>query len=1059
MVRCGSGDDSSAVAVGSGLNEGSKLMKLQFDANKPFQLDAIAAVTDLFDGQPLGAPDYSVIHVEDWGGMYSGQAQTELGLGNSLLLPDDKLLANTRAVQNRNDIETPETPVPLEAWELFDPAANNSRHCPHFSVEMETGTGKTYVYLRTIFELSRRYGFQKFIIVVPSVAIREGVLKNLEITAEHFRALYNNLSFEHFVYDAKKVNRLRQFAVSNTLQICVINIQAFNKKDVAVIYKESDRLSGHQPIEFVQATRPIVIIDEPQSVEGGEEGAGLAALKQLNPLCTLRYSATHRNPYNVVYRLDPVRAFELRLVKQIVVASTSAEGGANNAFVRVEKIDYKPTLKAKVRIHVQTNDGPKEKSITVKSGTDLFSVSEERACYQSGFVVAEINAEPGNESLRFDNGRVLRLGEEMGGMRDDVWRVQIKHTVQKHLDRELQLRERGIKVLSLFFIDRVANYRDYDETGRPVKGKFAEALEAALAELAKDPRYSASFNPEPTATARRVSGDVPNAVAVGSGLNDTAATRPKSLGLEWLKLPLDQLHNGYFAADKAKKGQQQPIWKDTRGDTQADDEVYNLIMKDKERLLSMDEPLRFIFSHSALREGWDNPNVFQICTLNESRSAVKKRQEIGRGLRLPVDQHGQQVVDESINKLYVMANESYEDFARSLQTEYEEDCGVTFGKVPITALAKLPRVVDGEERPIGRQAAEAIKSALVEQKMLDIEGRLQPAFDPQRPDFKLELPEPLRELAPAVVDLLASYQIERHIRKEKDEGPNRLRKEVQLTPEFLALWEKIKPRTTYRVEFATDELVMRAVAAVKQMTKIEPPKIRVSTGRLEVKKGGIETLAVSAAEERAVLTARPVPDLLAYLQNETELTRSTLIRVLKESGKLAEFFVDPQRFMDAVATILKHELHRLLVEGIKYERIISTGPEAEWEMSLFDNSDNKALINYLTALRVQHSVYEYVVYDSEVEREFAKQLDAREDIKLFVKLPSKFLIDTPVGQYNPDWAVVKHNGETLYLVRETKSTRDFLKLRTSEADKVNCGKKHFEAIGVPFAVAVTADEV
>ena len=995
-------------------------MKLQFDANKPFQLDAIAAVTDLFDGQPQGAPEYSVIHVADWGGMYSGQAQTELGLGNSLLLPDDKLRANTRAVQNRNDIEVPENLVPLEAWELFDPAANTSRQCPHFSVEMETGTGKTYVYLRTIFELSRRYGFQKFIIVVPSVAIREGVLKNLEITGEHFRALYNNLSFEHFVYDAKKVNRLRQFAVSNTLQICVINIQAFNKKDVAVIYKESDRLSGRQPIEFVQATRPIVIIDEPQSVEGGEEGAGMAALKQLNPLCTLRYSATHRNPYNVVYRLDPIRAFELRLVKQIVVASTSAVGGANDAFVRVEQIKYQPRIQAKLRIHVQTNEGPKEKSVTVKNGADLYSLSEERECYRHGFVVAEINAEPGSECVRFDNGRVLRLGEEVGGMRDDVWRVQIKHTVQKHLDRELQLRERGIKVLSLFFIDRVANYRDYDEAGQPVRGKFAEAFEALLTEFAKDGRYAK---------------------------------------LEWLKLPLEQLHNGYFAADKARKGQQQPIWKDTRGDTQADDEVYNLIMKDKERLLSMDEPLRFIFSHSALREGWDNPNVFQICTLNVAHSAVKKRQEIGRGLRLPVDQHGQQVVDESINKLYVMANESYEDFARSLQTEYEEDCGVTFGKVPITALAKLPRVVDGEERPIGRQAAETIKAALVEQKMLDTEGRLQPAFDPKRPDFKIELPEPLRELTPAVVDLLASYQIERHIRKEKDEGPNRLRKEVQLTPEFLALWEKIKPRTTYRVEFSTDELVMRAVPALKQMAKIEPPKIRVSTGRLDVRKGGIETVAVSAAEERAALTARPVPDLLAYLQNETELTRSTLVRILKESGKLVEFFVDPQRFMDAVASILKHELHRLLVEGIKYERIGGTEPEAEWEMSLFDNADNKALINYLTALRVQHSVYEYVVYDSEVEREFAKQLDAREDIKLFVKLPSKFLIDTPVGQYNPDWAVVKQNGETLYLVRETKSTRDFLKLRTSEADKVNCGKKHFEAIGVPFAVAVTADEV
>ena len=992
-------------------------MKLQFDANQQYQLDAVATVTDLFEGQPQGAPEYSVIQVGDWGGLFTGQAQTELGVGNRLLLAPEKLLANTRAIQARNDIEIAAPANPLDAWELFDSAANAARTCPHFSVEMETGTGKTYVYLRTIFELSRRYGLQKFIIVVPSVAIREGVLKNIEITAEHFRALYNNLPFEHFVYDAKKVNRLRQFAVSNTVQILVINIDAFRKNFTGteaeqksnVIYKESDKLSGRQPIEFVQATRPIVIIDEPQSVDSTEKAQ--EAIRALNPLCTLRYSATHRNPYNLVYRLDPIRAFELRLVKQIVVASATAHGGANDAFVRVEQIDYKNGIKAKLRIHLQTADGPKEKSVTVKNGTDLFSVSNERACYQDGFAVAEINAEPGNEYIRFNNGRIMRLGDESGGMRDDVWRAQIKHTVKKHLEKELQLRGRDIKVLSLFFIDRVANYRDYDESGQPVKGKFAEAFEAELAEFAKDSRYAP---------------------------------------LEWMKLPMDRLHNGYFAADK--KG----VLKDTRGDTKADDEVYNLIMKEKERLLSEEEPLRFIFSHSALREGWDNPNVFQICTLNETRSAVKKRQEIGRGLRLPVNQFGQRVFDESVNKLFVMANESYEDFARALQTEYEEECGVTFGKVPITALARITHVVDGEEKPIGREIAEVIKTALVKQKMLDTEGRIQPAFDPKRKDFKIELPEAQKDLVPAVVDLLASYQIERHIRKDKDEGTNRLKKEVTLSPEFIALWDRIKPRTTYRVEFETDVLVRRAVDAIKRMERIEAPKIRVSAGQLDVKKGGIVTQAMSVAEEQVMNDHKPVPDILAYLQNETELTRSTLVRILKQSGRLAELFCDSQRFLDAVAHILKYELHRLLVDGIKYERIAGDGSEAEWEMMLFKNEE---IINYLTALQVNHSVYEYVVYDSEVEREFAKRLDTREDIKLFVKLPSKFEIDTPVGKYNPDWAVVKHDSQTLYLVRETKSTKDFEKLRTSEADKVRCGRKHFESLGVPFAVVVSAEEV
>ena len=340
--------------------------------------------------------------------------------------------------------------------------------------------------------------------------------------------------------------------------------------------------------------------------------------------------------------------------------------------------------------------------------------------------------------------------------------------------------------------------------------------------------------------------------------------------------------------------------------------------------------------------------------------------------------------------------------------------------------------------------------------MLDAEGRIQPAFDPQRPDFTLELPEAQRDLVPAVVDLLASYQIERHIRKERDEGVNRLKKEVVLSPEFQALWDRIKPRTTYRVEFETEVLVQRAVAAIKHMERIEPPRVRVIAGQLGVGRGGVTAAAVSVAEDPIAYENRPVPDLLAYLQNETELTRATLVRILKASGRLDEFFHNPQRFMDAVAALLKHELHRLLVDGIKYERLPGPGPEAEWEMLLFKDAE---MINYLSALQVRKSVYEYVVYDSAVERAFARQLDARDDIKLFVKLPGWFQIDTPVGTYNPDWAILKHDGQALYLIRETKGTRDFLQLRTSEAEKIHCGQQHFDTLGVPFAVVVSANEV
>ncbi len=983
-------------------------MKLQFDPGQAYQLDAISAVVDLFEGQPQGASDMAVIRTGGMDGLFAGQERTELGMGNALALPLEKLRENLRAIQLRNDIEAEEEAT-MQTWNVLDPLRGREREVPHFSVEMETGTGKTYVYLRTILELSQRYGFRKFIIVVPGVAIREGVLKNIEVTRDHFRTLYNNPVFEHFVYDAKRVNRLRQFAVSNGLQVMVMNIDAFRKAESNVIYKESDKLSGRQPIEFVQAARPIVIIDEPQSVDNTEKAQ--EAIRALNPLCTLRYSATHRNPYEVVYRLDPVRAFELKLVKRIIVGESRTEGGMGDAFVRVENVEYKKGITAKLRYHEQGANGPVEKAKKVKVGDDLYRLSKERAAYQQGFEVAEIHAEPDNEFVRFSNGITLKLGEDHGGMRDDVQRAQIRHTIKAHLDKELRVRDRGIKVLSLFFIDRVAHYRDYDEEGQPRKGKFAETFEETIADFVQDPKYAA---------------------------------------LDWLKLPVTQLHNGYFAADK--KG----VVKDTRGDSQADDAVYDLIMKDKERLLSLDEPLRFIFSHSALREGWDNPNVFQICTLKEAGSAVSKRQEIGRGLRLAVDQEGRRVFDDGINKLFVMATESYEDFARGLQQEYEQDCGVTFGKVPLTVLAKLQEVLGDQITPIGKARAAELKTALIKVQMMDEDGGLLPAFDPSRAGFMIALPDAFMPLHAAIVDLLSSYQLSRHIGRERHQGPNKLRKEVLLTPEFQALWARIKPRTTYRVEFDNELLVQRCTSEIKRMPEVKVPKVITVTGALTVKQGGVDTTAVSSVSEPAAAYGRSsTPDLLAYLQNETELTRGTLVKMLIGSGRLTEFFNDSQRFLDQVARIIQHELYRMLVDGIKYERI-GPGVEGEWEQMLFESEE---LIDYLNAVRVEHSIYDHVVYESEVERRFAEELDQRSDVKLFVKLPGWFKVDTPVGTYNPDWAIVKPDDPKVYFVRETKSNKDLLKLRTSEADKIRCGKKHFESLGVDFDVIARADEL
>ena len=436
---------SAAVANASSLEIDA--MKIQFDPKQQYQIDAVNAVVELFDGQPLEKTDFSVIFQTMDTELFAGQSRTELGVGNQLRVSSEKMLENLRRVQESNNLDLSGE---VQGWSWSN--GNEDLWCPHFSVEMETGTGKTYVYLRTIFELSRKYGFKKFIIVVPSVAIREGVLKNLEITAEHFRALFNNVEFEHFVYDAKKVNKLRQFATSNTIQVLVINIDAFRKNFTGtdaenrsnVIYKENDKLSGRQPIEFVQATRPIVIIDEPQSVDSTDKAQ--EAIRALNPLCTLRYSATHRNPYNLVYLLDPIRAYELRLVKQIVVASATAGDALNGAFVKIKSIGYDGKAKrptAKLAIHVQGNGGVKEKEFKIKGGEDLHLLSNERACYQDNWVVDNVDATPGAEHVAFTNGRSLNIGQEIGGMREDVWRVQIENTVRKHLEKELQVLGKG----------------------------------------------------------------------------------------------------------------------------------------------------------------------------------------------------------------------------------------------------------------------------------------------------------------------------------------------------------------------------------------------------------------------------------------------------------------------------------------------------------------------------------------------------------------------------------------------------------------------------------------
>ena len=980
-------------------------MKLKFDPSLQYQQDAINAVVKMFDGQPFvqtGAMAFQSLQI---GGLF----QTELGMGNRLTLHDDEILKNLHAVQEANGIEK------IDALQGMD-----------FSVEMETGTGKTYVYLRTIFELNKTYGFRKFIVVMPSVAIREGVLKSIDMMKEHFQTLYERTPFDHFVYDSRRLGRVRQFATSNQIQIMVINIQSFQKdvadkelsemtedelKKLNVINRENDRMSGRRPIEFIRTANPIIIIDEPQSVDNTEKSR--RAIRNLNPLLTLRYSATHRNPYNLLYRLDPIKAYDLRLVKRIEVASIRSCDGFNDAYVKLLETDNTNGIKARVEIHKEGPSGPKLARLWVKQGDDLYIKSGERYPYRDGYIVQNIDCTPASEYIEFNQARLLELGQEIGGLGDDVMRAQVYETVEQHLRKERALKGKGIKVLSLFFIDRVANYRTYNEDGTTSLGKIGRWFEEACRELTAKPIYE---------------GLVPFDVA--------------------------EVHNGYFSQDKDGHV------KDTRGNSVGDEDTYNLIMRDKERLLDPNVALRFIFSHTALREGWDNPNVFQICTLNETRSTEKKRQEIGRGLRLPVNETGERVHDELVNRLTVVANESYEDFARTLQTEFEDDFGIRFGTVERIAFAGLVRTTDdGTEAEIGQEESARIWADLVREGYLSEAGDILDKFDPKNPHFELEVSYDFADLKAEIIDEINRKVFKNRIVNARERRELRFRKAVQLSPDFQELWERIKHRTRYRVTFDTAELIERVLSRIFRMEPIRPPRVATTVVEVDILEAGVSADKQIATRVRDVEAVKVLPDILAFLQKETELTRHTLAEILKRSGRLAEFKVNPQAFMAVVAREISRGLHDLMLEGIKYEKIAGT----YWEQTRIEQEAEEGIVRYLSNLyEVQNrdkSLFDAIEYESEVEKRFARDLDNNENVKVFVKLPGWFRIDTPIGPYNPDWAFVTEREDKLYFVRETKSTLDSEDRRTKENQRIACGRKHFDALGVDYDAVTSLSEV
>ncbi len=973
-------------------------MKLRFDPSLPHQIQAIESVVRIFEGLAVGVMDRPNM---GWG-QSVGLFESELGLGNALEMDEAALLQRLREVQAANGI------TPSEALDTLN-----------FSVEMETGTGKTYVYLRTAFELNARLGLSKFVIVVPSIAVREGVLQSLASTEGHFKQLYGGVPYSYFAYDSAKPGRVRQFCDSNHVQFMVINIQAFIRDAVEaedgsteeaanLIHRETDRLSGRKPIEFIQAVRPVVIIDEPQSVDSTENAR--RAIAKLSPLFTLRYSATHRVPYNLVYRLDPVEAYERRLVKQIEVASVVEDGEAGAGYVRLLEVDAGRRLRARLEFVKLGRRGPRRAKAWVKPGDDLWRISGGLDQYRHGFIVSRVRAEATDARVAFSGGIELQVGSEIGGYGPEVIKAQIHETVEQHLQKELLLQPRGIKVLSLFFVDRVANYREYRDDGSPTAGQYAEWFEAALAELLGQPQYAGV-----------------------------------------LTHPISELHGGYFSKDRRGRV------KDTRGSSRDDEDTYSVIMRDKSRLLDPDEPLRFIFSHSALREGWDNPNVFQICTLNESRSAEKKRQEIGRGLRLPVDREGRRIHDDDVNRLTVVANSTYDEFARSLQTELEEDFGIDFARVSDDAFRMLRR--GAEMSPIGLELSQSIWRHLVSVGVLDSEGRLGASFDPRDPSLSLHLPPDLADLSLAVLSVLRKRHITERVRNARERKRLELNESAYRGDLFRALWSQISPRTRYRMAFDTAVLTERAVAAIAAMPPIQAPLISVSVVDLEVSSSGVTAGVVRQFGAQHTSPVATAPDLVGQIHSDTRLTRRTISEILRRSDRLDEFKVNPSQFIARVSGAIRGVLSQIAEGGVSYSRI----DDEVWEQERIRAEAALGLTRYVRDLyqvrSVDKALFDAVECDSETERRFAEDLDMNAEVKFFVKLPRWFRIDTPVGAYNPDWALAVGSGDRVYLVTETKSTLVEAERRVSENEKLVFGRMHFEALGVDFDVVTSLGDL
>lgn len=1004
-------------------------MKLRFKYQK-FQADAVKAVVDVFTGQPYRTFSYLIDRGRDTRQDEISKELAWYGWRNQPIVPEltnEKILEHIQRIQRANQIE---------------PSTELAEHGYNLTIEMETGTGKTYTYIKTMYELYKHYGWSKYIIVVPSVAIREGVYKTFQMTENHFAEEYGK-KIHYFIYNSAHLEDIDIFTSENALHVMIINAQAFNArgKDARRIYMELDSFRSRRPIDVIAKMNPILIIDEPQSVEGTKTKA---RLKEFNPLITLRYSATHRIPYNMIYRLDAMDAYNKKLVKKIAVKGITATGTtATDSFVYIESVNCsKQNPTATIQMDYRTaRDTIQKKTITVDEGFNLYdhSAAVGKAKldeYKHNFVVDKISGI--DNSVTFSDGTKLFVGDVSGKPDEEqLRRIQIRETILSHLEREKELFSKGIKVLSLFFIDEVDKYRQYDAAGNPVNGEYATMFEEEYKDVLST--WQREFN------------DDEYMAYLGA-------------------IPIEKTHNGYFSIDKKGHMVNSPVSKKERSNSEGaiSDDVgaYELIMKKKELLLDRDpkrSPVRFIFSHSALREGWDNPNVFQICTLKESGSDVRKRQEVGRGLRLCVNQDGERM-DESVlgdavqdvNVLTIIASESYDSFAKGLQQAIAD----TVANRPRKVTKDLfigKEIIDshGQKQTINDELAAAIMYDLISNKYINKKGELTDTYYEDKKNGTVKIAEEVGDSASSVIQILDSIYSDKTIAIDNARNNNvelQVDADKLAMPEFNALWKRINQKSVYTVTFDSEELIRNSVEALNAKLKIVPIQYQVEMGKMEriqskedLKNGIAFVKEVSDGYVATIQANAQVKyDLVGKLVEETGLTRKDIVAILQriKPNVFKRFADNPEEFISQGAMLINEQKATAVIQHITYNVL-----DERYSTTIFTDPTIKGRLN-VNAMKTKKHLYDHLVFDSENEKNFATELDTCKAVAVYVKLPSGFYISTPVGKYNPDWAIAFYKGAVkhIYFVAETKGALSSLQLREIEQAKIKCAKEHFKAI-------------